>query len=186
MYWHGGSGKTTCMYKFMDHIIRRQDKAIIFDITGGFVEKFYREGRDYILNPFDKRTVPYSIWKECRDELDFNAFAKAFVPKNSKFGDRFWSDAGSIVLSTGLQLFQNDGLHTQKDSLRDLYNLLVRSDLDYFCSFFKGTDAATLTDKDAEKMAISIRATLQTMLLPLKYLANDYENAFTYQRVDAK
>ena len=174
-----GSGKTTCMYKFMNQIINRQDKAIIFDITGGFVEKFYCEGKDYIINPFDKRTVPYSIWKECQDEIDFNAFAKAFVPKNSKFNDRFWSDAGSIVLSTALQLFKNDGLHTSKSSLTDLYDLLVRSDINYLSSFFKGTDAATFTDKEAEKMTISIRATLQTMLLPLKYLSNDYENAFT-------
>ena len=40
----------------------RQDTAVVFDLTGAYVEAFYDPTRDTILNPMDARCPAWSIF----------------------------------------------------------------------------------------------------------------------------
>jgi hypothetical protein len=52
-----GAGKTTQMRNIVAEMRRRQDSAVIFDLTGAFVEPFYDPKTDIVLNPGDTRRV---------------------------------------------------------------------------------------------------------------------------------
>ncbi|HUX80573.1 MAG TPA: type IV secretion system DNA-binding domain-containing protein [Alphaproteobacteria bacterium] len=56
------AGKTNCFHKLLPQIQSRPYRVIVMDMTGDFVSKYYREGTDLILNPFDQRTKHWSPW----------------------------------------------------------------------------------------------------------------------------
>jgi GTPase SAR1 family protein len=53
-----GAGKTTQLRKLVTEARERGQRCVVFDLTGAFVEAFYEEGRDHILNPMDQRCPP--------------------------------------------------------------------------------------------------------------------------------
>ncbi|MBX9699012.1 MAG: type IV secretion system DNA-binding domain-containing protein, partial [Acetobacteraceae bacterium] len=61
-----GSGKTTELRSLVTQMRERQDTAVIFDLTGAYVEAFYDPTRDTILNPMDARCPAWSIFNDCR------------------------------------------------------------------------------------------------------------------------
>jgi hypothetical protein len=51
-----GTGKSTAIAQLLERALARGDRAIIADPDGGYLRRFYDEGRgDIILNPFDQR-----------------------------------------------------------------------------------------------------------------------------------
>src|SRR3546814_9325999 len=50
-----GAGKTTQLRDLIVQMRQRQDNAVVFDLTGAYVEAFYDPERDTILNPMDQR-----------------------------------------------------------------------------------------------------------------------------------
>ncbi|HNA62659.1 MAG TPA: type IV secretion system DNA-binding domain-containing protein, partial [Rhabdochlamydiaceae bacterium] len=44
-------------------------RAIVVDITGEFVEKYYQPSCDIILNPFDPKSAQWHPWAECSHPL---------------------------------------------------------------------------------------------------------------------
>ncbi|MBL0942173.1 MAG: type IV conjugative transfer system coupling protein TraD [Alphaproteobacteria bacterium] len=159
-----GSGKTNCFHELLPQIRRRGERGVIVDTTGDFVERYYRKGQDKILNPLDQRGEPWHIWGECDKPYHYDDLAEAMIPQLDH--DSFWTNAARTVFSVAAQkLAEKNQLSTQK-----LLEYLISLPIGKIQSFFKGTEAATLVDKDAEKMAISIRATLSVTLKCLKYL----------------
>ena len=59
-----GSGKSNCIRSMLRQITDRGEKAIIFDNNCEYVESMYRPDKDIILNPFDARSVDWSVWNE--------------------------------------------------------------------------------------------------------------------------
>lgn len=159
------SGKTNCFHTLLPHIRKRPNRAIIVDMTGDFVSKYYREGQDILLNPFDERSQDWSPWEECLTESHYDALAAAIVPKSTSL-DKFWENAGKALLSAALKELSKQG---EKD-IQKLYHILVRSNLSDFSTFFQETDAATYTHPEGEKMTLSIRATLANHLQGFKFL----------------
>ncbi|OZA41187.1 MAG: hypothetical protein B7X84_08440 [Alphaproteobacteria bacterium 17-39-52] len=149
-----GSGKTNCLHTLLPQIRKRPNRAIIVDLTGDFVSKYYREGQDLLLNPFDQRSQLWSPWGECLIKTSFT--------------EPFWENAGKALLSSALKELARRG---EKDTQK-LYEILVRSDLTDFSNFFRHTDAATYTHTDGEKMTLSIRATLANYLQSFRLLKN--------------
>ncbi|WP_239508525.1 type IV secretion system DNA-binding domain-containing protein, partial [Serratia marcescens] len=60
-----GAGKTTELRSLVSQMRQRQDSAVIFDLTGAYVEAFYDPMRDTILNPMDQRCPAWSIFNDC-------------------------------------------------------------------------------------------------------------------------
>jgi type IV conjugative transfer system coupling protein TraD len=162
-----GSGKTNCLHTLIPQIRKRPDRAIIVDLTGDFVSKYYREGKDLLLNPFDMRSQQWSPWEECLTEAHYDTLAAAIIPKTSHT-EPFWENAGKALLASALKELARKG---EKDTQR-LYEILVSSDLTEFSKFFRNTDAATYTHTDGEKMTLSIRATLANHLQSFRLLKN--------------
>ncbi len=164
------SGKTNCFHTLLPQIRNRPNRALVVDTTGEFVSKYYREGQDLLLNPFDLRSQDWSPWADCLFEAHYDALASAIVPKSTAH-DKFWENAGKALLSSALKEFAN-----QKDTnIQKLYHLLVRANLGDFSKFFQNTDAATYTHPEGEKMTLSIRATLANHVQGFKYLKPTHE-----------
>ena len=55
-----GTGKTNLIVGMLEGIRKSGRRAIVYDTAGTFVEKFYRQGADMLLNPLDQRTARWS------------------------------------------------------------------------------------------------------------------------------
>ncbi len=160
-----GSGKTNCFHTLLPQIRARPNRAIVVDLTGDFVAKYFREGQDVLLNPLDARTVNWSPWADCLTETHYDALAAAIVTKSSS-NDKFWENASKSLLSAAFRKYAELG---DRD-VHKLYNLLVRANLSKFSQFFHKTEAASYTHMDGDKMTMSIRATLVNHVQAFKLL----------------
>ena len=59
-----GVGKSVLLYQIIDQLLNNGRKAVIYDFKGDFISKFYKEGRDLIFNPLDRRSLKWNIIKE--------------------------------------------------------------------------------------------------------------------------
>jgi len=163
-----GSGKTNCFHTLLPQIRNRGDRAIIVDMTGDLVAKYYNRDTDILLNPYDLRSFEWDIWQELGNDAQFDAFAEACVPPSNLSNDRFWDQAGSKILSTALKKIKREKV----PSITKLYEILVSSPLEDYHKFFEGTEAAAFTDKKADKTTLSIRSTLVNQISFFKLLIN--------------
>ena len=51
-----GSGKTNYLHEILPQIRKRKQPAMVIDLEGGMIARYYRPGYDIIINPFDERT----------------------------------------------------------------------------------------------------------------------------------
>lgn len=162
-----GAGKSNCLNTLLPQIRARGDRAIIVDLTEDFQKRYHQLG-DLILNPLDDHSQNWLPWAECHQESHFDQLAATLVPK-SNTNDSFWENAGKALLATALK--------KTKDAcdIEALYHTLVQDDLANFSEFFRGTDAATYTHVDGDKMTLSIRATLANQLQCFKLLKQTKE-----------
>ena len=157
-----GSGKTNCLHELLPQLRCAKQRAVIVDLTGEFVSKYFRQGQDVLLNPFDARSMGWNPWAECTQDYHYDDLAASMVPEQSM--DPFWHTAARILLSEALRKLK------PKPSLQKLLDVLVNSSLTEASLFFKNSKAASFVSKDAEKTAASIRATLASHLSSLVYL----------------
>ncbi len=162
-----GMGKTVALSDMIEEARSKGQRAVIFDLTGTFIEHFYEPGRDVILNPLDARCPQWSVFDECRDEAEFTAVAEALVPHDGGGAEQFWVLAARLLfvemclkLSARGQA-SNDALATE----------LMTADLAAVHRLMRGTIADPLTAPEAARMAESIRAVFNAnakalMLLP--------------------
>src|SRR3546814_3152831 len=68
-----GAGKTTQLRDLTVQMRQRQDNAVVFDLTGAYVEAFYDPERDTILNPMDQRCPAWTIFNDCTSYSHFTA-----------------------------------------------------------------------------------------------------------------
>lgn len=158
-----GSGKTNMLNELLPQIRLQQDRAIIFDLTGSFVNRFFHAETDILLNPFEKNTKNWLPWNDCHEDYDFDALASSFIDGEG-FSDKYWEEAAQKVLSVALQK------HNKTKDLKSLFNLICSASMKDFCEYFEGTSAGGLVSKEAEKGTASVRATLINKIEKLKYL----------------
>lgn len=159
-----GSGKTNCFHHILPQIQKYRHKALIVDTTGAFVERYYRPGKDIILNPFDDRGVAWHPWVECLNNFDYEALAESFIPQTFSQHDNYWRTAARTLMSAILQKTAD----SKKTS--DLSNWILFQPLLKLCSFVQGTKAAAHLDMSSEKTAGSIRSVATTFLQCLEYI----------------
>ena len=160
-----GSGKSNCFNTLLPQIRKRPNPALIVDLTGDFVARYFQKEKDLLLNPFDERSQNWSPWADCLTSTHYDALAAAIVPKSTHM-DKFWENAGKALLSTALQKLAQ----INRKDIEYLYDLLVCADMRFFSQFFQNTEAASYTHMDGEKMTLSITATLANHIQSFKYL----------------
>ncbi len=170
-----GVGKTNCFFELLQQVRRKRQKAIVVDTTGDFISRFYRPGRDKILNPFDERGEPWNLWAECEYGYQFDEFAEGFIPRVSH--DPFWENAGRTLFSEAAQQLKSQG----KQSTQELLTITAIKPLEEMSHLLGGTLAASLVDPRSAKTALGIRNIVTTHAKSLKYL-EDTENPFSIRK----
>lgn len=164
---HGtvGSGKSTAINDFLAQIRAKGDRVIIYDKGNNFIPIFYRQDRDVLLNPMDKRCAAWNLWDECQSAVDFENFATTLLPDSGN-GDPFW-------LLSARHLFVETARRLAKEGDRSIYTLLnklLSITLADLREFLKGTDASNLVEGSIEKTAMTIRTVLTSYVRSLRYL----------------
>jgi len=164
-----GCGKTNLFDIIMPQIRNRKNKAIIIDIKGKYVAKYYNPATDFIFNPFDQRSVDWDIWLDCQMESHYDSFAHSIIPDKKNQYDDVWDKSSRIVLVEALKKLAREG----KTNISELFSTIDGLNLIALEHFFKDTNAAKLISKDADKTTFSILMNLVANISPLRYLNND-------------
>ena len=164
-----GSGKTTQLLDLVRQMRARGDSAVIFDLTGAFVQTFYNPETDIILNPNDKRCPSWSIFTDCKTQTEFTAAAQALVPSDGQNADPFWAMAArTLFVEMCMKLMANG-----QGSNRALSDYLMTADLKNVHRILKDTIADPITAPEAARMAESIRAVFNTNAQAIRFLPED-------------
>lgn len=161
-----GTGKTVALRDKIAQARTRRQRAVVFDLTGAFIEAFYDPGRDVILNPLDARCPRWSVFDECSDEAEFSAAAEALVPHDGGGSEQFWVLAARLLFVEMCLRLKRDG----KGNNAALASELMTADLAHVHRLMRGTIADPLTAPEAARMAESIRAVFNANARALKLL----------------
>jgi type IV conjugative transfer system coupling protein TraD len=161
-----GMGKTVALSDMIAEARRRGQRAVIFDLTGHFIEHFHEASRDVILNPLDARCPRWSVFDECRDEAEFTAAAEALVPHDGGGSEQFWVLAARLLFVEMCLKLRARGMASNEDLAREL----MTADLAQVHKLMRGTVADPLTAPEAARMAESIRAVFNANAKALKLL----------------
>lgn len=165
-----GSGKTTAIRNLLWDIHKKGSKAIIVDVKGDYIQKFYHSTNlntnNIILNPFDRRSRNWSIFNETDALFGFSTIAKALIPTDTK--DPTWTEAARIVFTEVANSYASANL-----SMGEFVDKLLKTDLQNLCLLLKKTYAEKIINKNIEKAALSVMMVLSTYIRPLKlYTSN--------------
>ena len=150
-----GSGKTNAIIELINQVEKLGEREIIVDTVGTYVNRYYNRDRgDIILNPLDPRSQPWSFLEECSGPELLRNVASCILNKGGD-GDRFWEDAAKIVFVETANKIQAQG-----KSLEEFIDILLKLPLNEMQEYLKGSYGGGLIDKNADKMALSIRAML--------------------------
>jgi type IV conjugative transfer system coupling protein TraD len=166
-----GTGKTVIFKDIITQIRKRGQSAVIFDLTGTFIESFYDPERDFILNPFDSRCPNWSFFNDCEDEPELEAAALALIPDTGEGSDPFWQMAARSLFTEMCIKLLREGRGTNQA----LIDELMTADLKSIHEALKGTIADPLTSPEAARMAESIRAVFNTNGKVLQCLPDEGE-----------
>lgn len=166
-----GAGKTTELRSLVRQARKRGDRAVIFDLTGAYVEAFYNPETDTILNPNDERCPSWSLFEDCKTQTEFTAAAQALVPNDGNNADPFWAMAARMLMVEMCMKLQEAGL----GSNRALAENLMTADLKRVHKILESTIADPITAPEAARMAESVRAVFNTNAQALRFIPEDGE-----------
>jgi len=163
-----GTGKTVALSDMVEEARQRRQRAVIFDLTGAFIEQFYDPGRDVILNPLDARCPRWNVFDECRSEGEFWAASEALVPHDGGGEAQFWVIAArALFVEFCLKLVEQGEASNQA-----LAEKLMSADLAKVHAMLRGTIADPITAPEAARMAESVRAVFNVNARALRLLPN--------------
>jgi len=166
-----GSGKSVAITNLIDHLEARGDIALVVDSGGEFASRYYKEGRDYILNPFDDRCAPWSPTAEMAGPWDAEALAKSMVPDGVGDSKEWNSYAQTLVTSVLRRLVERNQL-----SIKDLLYYVQAASIEELQPLLEGTPAFAQLASD--KTFGSIRTIAANYLATYAYLS-DNANPFS-------
>jgi type IV conjugative transfer system coupling protein TraD len=166
-----GTGKTVALTELIDEIRERGQRAVIFDLTGAFIETFHEEGRDVILNPLDARCPAWSVFNDCSSRAEFHSAAESLVPHDGGGSEQFWVLAArTMFVETCIKLAE-EGRGTNEALADELMN----ADLSDLHKLLEDTMAGPITTPSAAKMAESVRAVFNVNAKAMQMLPSDGE-----------
>ncbi len=170
-----GSGKTNAFNHIIPQIRTKRQKAVIIDTNGTFVNKYYDQSKDFILNPFDERGEAWHPWIECIADFDYEAMAKSFIPSLKSEHDSYWKEAAASVFCALLEKQKNE------QDIEELIKVMLRGSLEDLADNLSETEGTAHIDPNSEKTASSIRSVISTQVKCLKYLKKS-ETSFSIRK----
>lgn len=165
-----GTGKSQQFIRLMQQVRARGKRAIVYDPSGEFTRMFYREGIDVLMNPLDKRSPNWNMWREIQRDYHFDNMANGLIPDPAE-ADPFWAQAGRMVLKDVIRVLGRENRRTNAD----LYNAIARSNLDAMHALLIGTAGATYVDPTTERTGMSLKMTIQNQLESFRFLPDTGE-----------
>lgn len=157
-----GSGKSVAIGQLLERTYADGDVLILVDSGGDFASKYYNPSRDYILNPFDERTVSWNPMAEMDGPYDAEALAKSIIPEG--VGDsKEWNSYAQTFLGSCLTVLKARPSAT----INDLIYFAQQASLEELRDNLRGT--AAYSQLESDKMFASIRV-----------IVNNYLSAYTY------
>ncbi len=164
-----GTGKTVALRDLLAQVRERGARAVVFDLTGAFIEAFYDPARDTILNPLDARCPMWSVFEDCTDESSLTAAAEALVPHDGGGAEQFWVLAARMLFVEMCLKLIREG----RASNAALSAELMTASLSHVHKLMAGTVADPLTAPEAARMAESIRAVFNANAKALRMLPTE-------------
>jgi type IV secretion system coupling TraD/TrwB family protein len=153
-----GSGKSTAIKDLLDQIRARKRRAIVYDVGGEYIELFFREGHDALLNPFDTRTSIWTPWAEVRQPSDCARIAASLFPPGGK--DPFWADAAQQLFASLLEALGREKYATNAG----LDHALRTGKVETLYQILGDTAAARFLDPNGATLASNVIATMMSKL----------------------
>ncbi|NDB85851.1 MAG: hypothetical protein EB127_24600, partial [Alphaproteobacteria bacterium] len=155
-----GSGKTNYLHEILPQIRKRKQPAMVIDLEGGMVARYYRPGYDIIINPFDERTHCWDFRKEVLEKEDLEAIAHSLFggkSKDSSEVSKLFADWSADLFICSVEHLKNYSKLTTKN----LYEMIHLDTSSALMKKLKGTSAAIIMDLNNEKnvTAHNIRST---------------------------
>ncbi len=171
-----GAGKSTALIHLLKAIRARGERAVIYDKKGEFIEMFYRDNIDHILNPSDNRSHQWSPWEEMASPFDADWIAETLFPNTTNSGgnEKFFINAARNTVSAALQTLYLDGPR----SLLSLLQATAWNDIELLRSLVAGTPAEAYFNADNERTLESIRSTIVDGIRPFRLLMEDDTRGF--------
>ena len=161
-----GSGKSTVMEPMIASAVRRRDKMVVVDPNGIFFSKFGLSG-DIILNPFDERSVGWSVYNEIRGDYDFARMAKSFIPPQINPEDEQWCTYTRDVLADTMRKMAE---HNNLDQ-NALIGMLTREDTATLRVFLEETDSQGYFRDNAERAIATVQFMINKYIRPLRHMS---------------
>ena len=166
-----GTGKTVALTDLVAEIRERGERAVIFDLTGAFIETFYEADRDVILNPLDARCPSWSVFNDCTSRAEFHSAAESLVPHDGGGSEQFWVLAArTMFVETCIKLAEQG-----RGSNQALADELMNADLSDLHKLLEDTMAGPITTPSAAKMAESVRAVFNVNAKAMQMLPSQGE-----------
>jgi type IV conjugative transfer system coupling protein TraD len=159
-----GTGKTNILHTMLEGIRKDGKRAIIYDTAGTFVERFYRPGKDIILNPFDTRSSRWSPWVDVPHDYHYDQIAESIIPDTGK--DPFWAKSARGTLVAVMRTLR----HQDRMRISALLDIITRSGLKILATFVANTDGAAFVSPEGERTSAGIQAELASVLRGFRYL----------------
>ena len=169
-----GSGKSVAITRMIDELEARGDIALVVDSGGEFCSRYFKEGRDHIINPFDDRCAPWSPTAEMNGPWDAEALAKSMIPDGVGESKEWNGYAQTLVTSVLRRLVEKNQL-----SIKDLLYYVQAASLEELTPLLAGTPAAA--QLVSEKTFGSIRTIAANYLATYAYL-QDSDAPFSIAR----
>ncbi|MCL4757346.1 MAG: type IV secretion system DNA-binding domain-containing protein [Rhodocyclaceae bacterium] len=159
-----GSGKTQAISRLVMEFRARNNPAVVADSGGELMAGMYREG-DFILNPFDSRSVEWSPFAEIRTPADTVRIVKSIIP-DADGESAQWHKYSQQLLAVTIDRLCASG--------RDTNGWLV-----FFCCAAEQQEWAELCANSAasrwfsggnERAFASVASVISTYITPLSYL----------------
>lgn len=166
-----GTGKTVALTDLVAEIRERGERAVIFDLTGAFIETFYEADRDVILNPLDARCPAWSVFNDCTSRAEFHSAAESLVPHDGGGSEQFWVLAARTMFVEACIKLAEEG----RGSNQALADELMNADLSDLHKLLEDTMAGPITTPSAAKMAESVRAVFNVNAKAMQMLPSDGE-----------
>jgi hypothetical protein len=173
-----GTGKSTAIAPMISVMRERGDRVFVADARGDYLRRFWRAG-DLILNPRDKRSVPWSPLAEIHAAEDAAMVAGAIVP-DGEGRDASWHRWSQQMLEGVL-------LHALREKLKnaEITRLMLDAPRDELRERLQGTPAAGLLSEESRggNMLGDIRTTASPYIKALNWLPPDAgADAFSLRR----
>jgi type IV secretory pathway TraG/TraD family ATPase VirD4 len=159
------SGKSVTITEMLASALARGDRVVVADPNGGYFARFGCED-DVVLNPFDARSVGWSIFNEIRKDYDVERYARSVIPDARSAQDFEWHGYARLLFVETAQRL----IVLRETSTKQLVYWLTVAKIEELERLLQETPAVGLFDKGANKALSSTRFILTNYLNPHKHL----------------